>query len=292
MIRYTSNKQLKLELFESPFERGLNPTNRWVELSKQLPWDELASIYYRTLSTDQGAPCKDARVVVGTVILKHKMKFSDREVIEQIKENPYLQYFLGFDRFTDRKVFDPSLLPTIRKRLGREQFEAMNDKILVKAGLIEPENESSDAESVQDEEGSSGSGHTNAQEQAAKLSAKPRKGKLMVDAVVTEQMIKFPTDLDLLNDSREEAERLIDILYDHLMITFGVSSNLEPIVRLPGRNTWPWPNYAKSLVRNCAVRSANNWATSSATLASSKDYWMSIPNGFTGSNGGICKSIG
>ena len=32
--KYVSTKQLSLTEFESPFERNLNPSNRWVILSK------------------------------------------------------------------------------------------------------------------------------------------------------------------------------------------------------------------------------------------------------------------
>lgn len=210
MIRYTSNNQLKLELFESPFERGLDPENRWVKLASILPWDALASIYYRCMSAEHGAPGKDARIVIGAVILKHKMKLSDREVIEQIRENCYLQYFLGLERFTNDPIFDPSLFPTIRRRLGVAQFEAMNEEILLKAGVTESPSAAEESDSPDD----SDSGISSSAPSEEELEAKPRKGQLMIDAVVTDQMIKYPTDLDLLNDSREEAERLIDLIYD------------------------------------------------------------------------------
>lgn len=42
------------------------------------------------------------------------------------------------------------------------------------------------------------------------------KGKLQIDATVADADIKFPTDLDLLNDSREKAEELIDYLCGEL----------------------------------------------------------------------------
>ena len=45
--KYVSAKQLTFSEFESPFERKLNPTNRWIILSKLLPWDELCSIYWK-----------------------------------------------------------------------------------------------------------------------------------------------------------------------------------------------------------------------------------------------------
>lgn len=40
-----------------------------------------------------------------------------------------------------------------------------------------------------------------------------RKGKLKIDATVADQMISYPTDLNLLNESRKQSERLIDMLY-------------------------------------------------------------------------------
>jgi hypothetical protein len=38
-------------------------------------------------------------------------------------------------------------------------------------------------------------------------------GKLILDATVAEQAIRFPTDLGLLNEAREISEKLIDTLY-------------------------------------------------------------------------------
>ena len=39
------------------------------------------------------------------------------------------------------------------------------------------------------------------------------KGKMLVDATVCEQAIRYPTDMSLLNESREISESLIDDLY-------------------------------------------------------------------------------
>ena len=38
MIQYTSEKQLMLEGFETEFEKWIDPTNKWVVLSPQIPW--------------------------------------------------------------------------------------------------------------------------------------------------------------------------------------------------------------------------------------------------------------
>ena len=39
-------------------------------------------------------------------------------------------------------------------------------------------------------------------------------GKLLLDATVADQMIVYPTDLGLISNSRQESERIIDIICD------------------------------------------------------------------------------
>ena len=42
--KYVSPKQLTIEGFETPFERHLNPENRWVKLANLIPWDEISNV--------------------------------------------------------------------------------------------------------------------------------------------------------------------------------------------------------------------------------------------------------
>ena len=130
MVRYNSKNQISIENFKTPFQNSLNPENRWAKLSLQIPWDSLAEIYYRNMSKDQGDPCRDARMVIGAMIIKHKLNLSDEETVRQIQENPYMQYFLGFTGFTEEPVFVPSLFVEIRKRLGADKFDEMNKEIM------------------------------------------------------------------------------------------------------------------------------------------------------------------
>ena len=95
MIRYRSHKQLSLAEFDWPFQTALDEHNRWVKMSACIPWDDLAQGYYQGLSARQGRPAKDARLVIGAVIIKHKLCLSDEETVAQIQENPYLQYCRG-----------------------------------------------------------------------------------------------------------------------------------------------------------------------------------------------------
>ena len=80
MIRYCSHKQLSLAEFDWPFQTALDDNNRWVKLSECIPWDALAEGYYQGLADTQGRPTKDARLVIGAVIIKHKLCLSDRHI--------------------------------------------------------------------------------------------------------------------------------------------------------------------------------------------------------------------
>ncbi len=187
-----------------PFEAKLDENNRWFVLSKVIPWDKFAELYYKNFPSRRGAPTKDARMVLGVVIIKHMMKLDDISVIEFIQENPYAQYFLGLKGFTQKPVFDPSLLVHIRKRIDLNVFESLTDELIRKGLKIEqaPAKESKD----DDEDEPTSSGGTK------------NKGKLQLDATVADAQIKFPTDLDLLSDSRVKAEGLIDHLCKELDI--------------------------------------------------------------------------
>ena len=130
MIRYHSHKQLSLAEFDWPFQSALDENNRWVKLSQCIPWDALAEGYYQGLSLTQGRPTKDARLVIGAVIIKHKLRLSDEETVAQIQENPYLQYFVGLRGYQMESPFAPSLFVEIRKRMGQGVFEVFQGTII------------------------------------------------------------------------------------------------------------------------------------------------------------------
>ena len=121
MIRYRSQKQLSLAEFDWPFQTALDDNNRWVKLGECIPWDALAEGYYQGLADTQGRPTKDARLVIGAVIIKHKLCLSDRETVAQIQENPYLQYFVGLPGYQMEAPFVPSLFVEIRTKSRRLQ---------------------------------------------------------------------------------------------------------------------------------------------------------------------------
>ena len=55
----------------------------------------------------------------------------------QIKENPYLQYFLGFSEFKTEAAFDQSLLVHFQKRLGIDESIDINEIIAKLKSIVE-----------------------------------------------------------------------------------------------------------------------------------------------------------
>ena len=207
MLKYTSTKQINLFEFKHPFEAELDPENRWVKLSKIIPWDKLVSIYSKSLSSTKGKQSIDGRLAVGSLIIKHKLQLSDREVVETLKENIYLQYFVGFSGFQKKAAFDASLLVHIRKRMGKEKFDLMNEEIIRVSEKIS----SKSSKGREDKNYNPSKTNSNKPQKEKK-----NKGKLKIDATVADQMIVYPTDHGLLNKAREESERLIDELYKQI----------------------------------------------------------------------------
>jgi|GEM_PF-865878 len=129
--KYVSPSQLVLDCFKTPFEKELNPANRWVVLAHLIPWDEICNLYLKHVGiSDTGRPALSPRVVLGSLIIKHMCNLDDREAVDQISENIYMQYFLGYSSFTNEPPFDASLFVEFRKRLGMENVNAINERIV------------------------------------------------------------------------------------------------------------------------------------------------------------------
>ena len=199
--KYISPNQLTLAGFETPFERLLSPKNRWVVLAHLIPWDEICSLYLKEVKvSNTGRPPLSPRVVLGSMIIKHLCNLDDREAVDQISENIYMQYFLGYSSFTDEAPFDASLFVDFRKRLGMENVNAINERIVALKTKFEEKKVQATVSRLEDQSGNNDSGDDN-------------KGRIIFDATACPQDIAYPTDLDLLSHSRQKAEQLIDQLY-------------------------------------------------------------------------------
>jgi len=204
MIKYTPANQLALEGFSTPFENSLSPDNRWVKLAKIIPWDDLANIYIKQLDSHSGRMSIDVRMVIGALIIKHKLGLDDRGTVEMISENVYLQYFCGLSSFQTKLPFHPTVFVDIRKRMGATSFDKWNEIIIEKSDELKPKKKKMITKDDSDDE---------PLDKDASRENKPNKGTLKIDATVADQKIAYPTDAGLLNTARKETERLIDLLY-------------------------------------------------------------------------------
>ncbi len=202
MYRKNDRDQLEFEDFYVPFGGKLRSENRWVKLAKVIPWAELEERYAGLFSQDQGAPAKQFQVALGALIIKERLAITDEETVEQIRENPYLQYFIGMTEYRDEAPFDPSMMVHFRKRLSRDIVAEINDRILETA-IDRDDTNSGDNEH-----------HGAAGGESGKPDEKENAGMMMVDASVAPADIAYPTDLSLLNHAREKLEEIIDVLYE------------------------------------------------------------------------------
>jgi len=100
--------------FFLPFGGKLSGDNRWIKLAELIPWDELEDYYAAQFCKGFGAPAKPFRMALGALIIKARLNLTDEELVEQIKENPYLQFFTGLEAFEYSAPFDPSMMVYFR----------------------------------------------------------------------------------------------------------------------------------------------------------------------------------
>ena len=95
MIQYSSEKQLSITEFKTPFQADLSADNRWVKLASIVPWDTFANLYISLMNQKHGRPGISPRIILGALIIKHKENLSDEKTILAIQENVYMQFFVG-----------------------------------------------------------------------------------------------------------------------------------------------------------------------------------------------------
>ena len=200
MYRKTNSPPTPPSQFELPFAGKLAQDNRWVIMAELIPWSEFEAEYAQNFTEEMGAPALPFRIALGSLIIKEKLGTSDRETVEQIKENPYLQYFIGKKEYSNEEPFDPSLLVKFRERINVELVQKINQRMVEKSQTeIESPSKKKAEDSVREE-----------------TREQPNKGKLILDATCAPADITYPNDLGILNQARIKTEKIIDILYKPL----------------------------------------------------------------------------
>jgi len=180
---YKTTNQLSIEDFVFPYG-SLRPDNRWVLMAALIPWDAVERGYAAGFANN-GAPAHPARMALGSLVAKQVLGCSDEELVNQIAENPYLQFFCGMREFSEECPFGASTLVAFRKRFSDEDIRAVNEAMLAAAGAR-------DGDGGDDEGGDGGGERT-----------------MSLDATVAPSDIAYPQDVLLLNSAREHLEGII-----------------------------------------------------------------------------------
>ncbi len=116
--------------FNQPARLHLNPNNRWVQMADQVPWDVFEAKYAGLFLSGTGNVAKSLCMALGSLIIQNRYQLSDRQLVEQIMENPYCQYFIGLPGYQDKLAFDASTLVLFRKRITADMFNEANEYLL------------------------------------------------------------------------------------------------------------------------------------------------------------------
>jgi IS5 family transposase len=117
----------------------VNPTHDLVILRDIIPWQSIIDQLVSSYNPTKGRKGRSLRLLVGTSIVARLRQLSDREVIQQMQENRYLQYFCNVPEQQRLTFLHPSTLCRFRKRLGPEGVGVIEDQVfehLKRAGAI------------------------------------------------------------------------------------------------------------------------------------------------------------
>ena len=218
MYRREHRDQLSFKDFFLPFGGQLSGDNRWIKLAELIPWDELEHDYASQFCKGFGAPAKPFRMALGALIIKARLGLTDEELVEQIKENPYLQFFIGLEGYQYSAPFDPSMIVHFRKRLPESVVNDCNERIVCH-GLNVIRSSSLTDHDVDSSQG--GGADRSVDQQIDSNTTQPNQGSLLIDATCAPADIRHPTDLSLLNEARELTEALIDAMHSQARDSFG-----------------------------------------------------------------------
>lgn len=165
------------ELFQSRLSVQLNPKDALFILSGGINWSFFEDLFGRDFKEGPGQPPKPIRLMVGLMMLQHMKGLSDEEVVGQWTQNPYWQYFCGYDYLQWSLPADPSSLTRWRNRIGEKGLEKILAQTIVTA--------------IQTQ--------TICEKDLTEITA---------DTTVMEKNITFPTDSKLLNRAREKLVKL------------------------------------------------------------------------------------
>ena len=204
---YKNCGQTTIDDFIFPYGK-LKRDNRWVRLAALIPWGEIEIDYAATFSS-LGAPAQPARMALGALIAKQILHCSDRELVEHVAENPYLQYFLGLSEFTDECPFGASTLVAFRTRFTDEDIARINDSVIDNATVEDEGTGDGNGKDGGAGEGGGRAGGTGEGNGRAPNDEDAHEVTLSLDCTVAPSDIAYPQDMRLLDEARRYLEEAL-----------------------------------------------------------------------------------
>ena len=136
MIKKTFEKELSSEWFD------INITNLIHELiiiEAIIPWEKIVNKLSQFYNDSRGAVGKSLRMMGAILIVMKYYQLSDRKIINQVKENRYIQYFCNVPDEGLLTFLHPSSICVFRKRIGIKGIEIIEKEVfdvLRQAGII------------------------------------------------------------------------------------------------------------------------------------------------------------
>ncbi len=158
------------DLFRSQLSQIINLKHPLVKLAKQINWQRLESEIDVVYKAGAGQPPLPTRLLAGLHYLKYTFNESDESVVERWVENPYWQYFCGFEFLQHQMPLHPTTLIKWRNRVGDKLETLLAETIKVA--------------------------------QATDLITASETHHVNVDTTVQEKNITFPTDAKLYQKAR------------------------------------------------------------------------------------------
>ncbi|MFQ5498022.1 MAG: IS5 family transposase [Nitrosopumilus sp.] len=109
--------------FEQRLSEMLNPKQELYQLAQLINWELFEKEFGKLYALGKGQPPKPIRLIIGLMILQQIFEIADEEMEVVWVQNPYFQFFCGFDYFQWKFPIDPSSLSRWRNRLGVEGAE-------------------------------------------------------------------------------------------------------------------------------------------------------------------------
>ena len=197
MYKSSDKSQSSFLDFNQPMGLHMNPDNRWIRMADAIPWEVFEKKYRRLFKVKTGNVAKPLRTALGALIIQKKFQYSDRELVEQITENPYLQYFIGLPGYQEEPPFDASTLVLFRKRINAQMIAEVNEYLL------------SNQNKKDDDDNSKPPTGGGTPDDVPSNSEPDNEGTLIVDATCAPVNIRYPQDVSLLNEAREKLETII-----------------------------------------------------------------------------------